>query len=97
VNDFTMYGSMFLVGTALALSGGMGLLLPTGYRSGVLLALLAGAGVGIACLAIGWPFLSEGAADAQWWRVFFVSSVAGFATVAAGLLVAWRRRPQAIG
>ena len=97
VNDLTMYGSMFLIGTALALSGGMGIVLPPGYRSGALLALLAGAGVGIAGLAVGWPFLSDGAADADWWRVFFVSSIAGFAIVAAGLAVAWRRaRPQAV-
>jgi hypothetical protein len=96
-----MYGSMFLIGTALALGGGIGVFLPPGYRSGVLLALLAGAGVGIAGLAVGWAFLAEGAAVddgaavEDWWRVFFVSSIAGFATVATGLAVAWRRaRPQ---
>ncbi len=92
-----MYGSMFLIGTALALGGGMGVFLPPGYRSPVLLALLAGAGVGIAGLAVGWAFLNDGAAVDDWWRVFFVSSIAGFATVAAGLAVAWRRaRPQAV-
>lgn len=86
-----MYGSMFLIGAALALAAGVGLFLPPGYRSGVVLALLAGAGVGIAGLAIGSSSFSSGAPE-DWWRVFFVSSIAGFATVAAGLTVAWRRR-----
>ncbi len=86
-----MYGSLFLIGTALALGGGMGVFLPPGYRSGVVLALLAGAGVGIAGLALGWAFVSDDAAAEEWWRVFFVSSIAGFAAVAAGLAVAWRR------
>lgn len=90
LSDFTMYGSLFLIGAALALAGGAGLFLPPGLRSGVLLALLAGAGVGIAGLALGSPSLAAGDATA-WWRVFFVSSIAGFSTVAAGLVVAWRR------
>ena len=85
-----MYGSMFLIGTALALAGGVGVFLEPGHRSGVLLALLAGAGVGIGGLAIGWSFLSDGDAE-DWWRVFFVSSIAGFATVVTGLTVAWQR------
>jgi hypothetical protein len=97
VSHITMYGSMFLMGTGLALAGGMGVFLPPGYRSGVLLALLAGVGVGIAGLAVGWAFLSDRVAADDWWRVFFLSSSAGFTTVAAGLAVAWRRaRPQAV-
>jgi hypothetical protein len=90
-----MYGSMFLIGTALALAGGVGVFLEPGHRSGVLLALLAGAGVGIGGLAIGWSFLSDGNED--WWRVFFVSSIVGFATVVTGLTVAWQRARRHAG
>ena len=85
-----MYGSMFLIGTALALAGGVGVFLSPGYRSGVLLALLAGTGVGIGGLAIGWSFVSTENVE-DWWRVFFLSSIAGFVTVIAGLTVAWQR------
>jgi hypothetical protein len=90
MSDFTMYGSMFLIGAALALAGGIGLLLPQGSRAGVVLALLAGAGVGIAGLAIGSSSFTSGDPE-DFWRVFFVSSIAGFATVATALTVAWRR------
>jgi hypothetical protein len=92
-----MYGSLFLIGCALAVAGAAGLFLPGGSRSTVVLALLAGAGVGIAGLALGSSSFAGGDPDA-WWRVFFASSIAGFATVVAGLTVAWRRArpPSAI-
>ena len=85
-----MYGSLFLIGATLACAGGAGLFLPPGSRGGVVLALVAGAGVGIAGLAIGSSSFADGDPVA-WWRVFFLSSIAGSATVAAGLAVAWRR------
>jgi len=90
VSDFPMYASMFLIGAALACAGGVGLFLPSGHRAVVVLALLAGAGVGLAGLALGSSSFANGDPVA-WWRVFFVSSIAGFATVAAGLIVVWRR------
>jgi hypothetical protein len=90
MNDFTMYGSMLLIGAGLALAGGLGVFLPSGSRAVVVLALLAGAGVGIASLAVGWSFLSIPDPE-DWWRVFFISSIAGFATVVAALAVVWRR------
>jgi hypothetical protein len=96
MSDLTMYGSMFLIGMALALAGGVGVFLAPGHRSGVLLALLAGAGVGIGGVAIGWSFLSDGDAEA-WWRVFFASSIVGFATVVTGLTVAWQRAQHHAG
>lgn len=87
-----MYASLFLIGAALALAGGVGVFLPAGGRAPVLLALLAGAGVGIAGLALGSGSVDVAHGDVlNWWRVFFVSSIAGFATVVAGLVVAWRR------
>jgi hypothetical protein len=96
MSDLPMYGSMFLIGMALALAGGVGVFLAPGHRSGVLLALLAGAGVGIGGVAIGWSFLSDGDAEA-WWRVFFASSIAGFVTVTTGLVVAWQRAQRHAG
>jgi hypothetical protein len=90
MDELTTYGSMFLIGAALALAGGVGVFLPSGNRAGVVLALLAGAGVGIAGIAVGSPSFGVDDADA-WWRVFFVSSIAGFGTVVSGLIVAWRR------
>jgi hypothetical protein len=95
MSNLTMYGSMFLIGAALALAGGMGVLLPSGHRGVVLLALLAGAGVGIAGLAAGWSTIHCGSADScqveDWWRIFFICSIAGFAALVAALVVTWRR------
>jgi hypothetical protein len=54
------------------------------------LALAAGFGVGIAGLGIGVPRISDGS-DNQFWSVFFVSSIAGFATVVGLLVLTWRR------
>jgi uncharacterized membrane protein HdeD (DUF308 family) len=92
VNDFPMYASLFLIGAALALAGIVGLFLPRGHRAGAMLALLAGAGVGIAGIAMGSSSFADGD-DAAFWRVFFNSSIVGIATVVAGLTVAvWRAR-----
>ena len=89
-----MSGSLLLIGTALALAGVVGVLQPPGHRGGVLLALLAGIGVGIAGLALGWSSLESGS-EAAFWRVFFISSIAGFVTVAGTLALAWHRaRPR---
>lgn len=98
MDNFQTTGSLFLIGTALALAGIVGVFQPPGHRGGVLLALLAGAGVGIAGLALGWTSLETGA-EAEFSRAFFISSIAGFVTVAATLAVTWRRarpRPEAL-
>jgi hypothetical protein len=74
----------------LALAGFFGIFLPRGFRAGVVLSLVAGAGVGIAGIAIGSSAYSDGDPDA-FVRVFFDSSVAGFLTVVAGLVASsWR-------
>jgi hypothetical protein len=88
--NFTMYGSLFLIGAALALAGSVGLVLPRGDRAEILLALLAGAGVGIAGIALGSSQFVDGDEE-TFWQVFFISSIAGFAIVAAGLALAWVR------
>jgi hypothetical protein len=96
--NFQMSGSLFLIGAALALAGVVGVLQPPGHRGGVVLALLAGTGVGIGGLALGWSSVESGS-NVEFWRVFFVSSIAGFVTVAATLALAWRRarpRPDAL-
>jgi hypothetical protein len=95
--NFTMYGSLFLIGAALGLAGIVGLFLPQGHRAGILLALLAGAGVGIAGIALGSSTFADGDEE-PFWQVFFISSIAGFTTVAIGLAVAWvRARPVDTG
>jgi hypothetical protein len=56
--------------------------------------LLAGIGVGIGGLALNWSTLQRGQ-DAEFWRVFFNCSIAGFVTVVAVLILAWHRaRPR---
>ena len=57
---------------------------------GVVLALAAGFGVGIAGLGLGVPSMSDGS-DERFWSVFFLSSVGGFATVMGVLFLTWRR------
>lgn len=96
--NFQMSASLFLIGAALALAGVVGVLQPPGHRGGVVLALLAGTGVGIGGLALGRSSVESGS-DVEFWRVFFVSSIAGFVMVAATLALAWRRarpRPDAL-
>lgn len=94
MDGFQITASWLMVGTAIALAGIMGVLQPPGHRGAVLLALLAGTGVGIGGLALGWSSL-EGGSDVEFWRVFFASSIAGFVTVLGALVVVWRRaRPS---
>ena len=90
-----MYGSLFLIGLSLALAAVVGVLQPPNHRGSVLLALLAGAGVGIAGLALGSSSFQNGS-DVDFWRVFFISSIAGFVAVVSVAAIAWRRaRPRA--
>lgn len=86
--------SLLLIGAALALAGAVGLFLPPGSRAGVLLALLAGTGVGIAGVAIGSSSI-ENADPAEFWHTFFISSIAGFIAVVTGLTVLWQRSRSA--
>jgi uncharacterized membrane protein len=88
--ELQMQGSLFLIGAALALGGIVGVLQPPGHRGGVLLALLAGTGVGVAGLALRLTSLETGQDDV-FWQTFFACSIAGFVTVVAMLVVAWRR------
>jgi len=89
-----MSASIVLVGAALAIAAVVGVLQPPGHRGGALLAILAGAGVGIAGLGVGVPSLSDGT-DEEFWFVFLLSSIAGFWTVIGVLLLTWRRARRA--
>jgi peptidoglycan/LPS O-acetylase OafA/YrhL len=79
-----MQWSFALIGLAIAGAGLVGAYLPRGDRWAVLLPLLAGAGIGIAVLALGTSWEGSQSND-EWWQVFFEGSIAGFITVAAGL------------
>jgi hypothetical protein len=79
-----MQWSYALIGIAIAGAGLVGVYLPRGDRWAVLLPLVAGAGVGIAFLALGQPENGNQSND-DMWRLCFEGSIAGFLTVAAGL------------
>jgi len=86
----TMQWSFALIGIAIAAAGLVGAFLPRGDRWAVLLPLIAGAGVGIAVLALGQPEHGYQGEDEQW-RLFLEGSIAGFVTVAAGLGILFAR------
>ena len=86
--------SIALIGLAIALAPGVGIFLPTGERWAVLLPLIAGAGIGIAGLALGATDPNGPHANQEYEHVFLRSSIAGFVTVVAGLAAVWlRARP----
>jgi hypothetical protein len=89
-----MRWSITLIGLALAIAPGLGVFLPRGERWAILLPLVAGAGVGIAYLAMGAPNIDESQSGDEFDRVFLASSIAGFITVCLGLVAVWfRARP----
>ncbi len=76
--------SVMLIGLGGLAAGIVGLFLPASHRLGALLALVAGAGVGIVVLAIGMPTGRDE-------NAFLAGSILGFATVAGTLSLAWWR------
>ena len=91
-----MRWSIALIGLALALAPGVGVFLPRGERWAILLPLIAGAGVGIASLALGTPDMNDPNSNQAFERVFLWSSIAGFFTVCLGLLAVWFRARPAV-
>lgn len=82
--------AMISIGVGIATAGGVGLALPLGHRLAVVLALVLGAGVGIASwFAL---MLVSGFDDPEQssWS-FLIASVLGLAAVVAGLVVLMRR------
>jgi sugar phosphate isomerase/epimerase len=93
--DTTMSVALALIGAGAAAAGVIGLVLPTRERlAGAVLALMAGAGVGVIALAVGWNGLGDEDGTA-WERAFLFASALGFVAVAGCLTVAWRRRDRA--
>jgi hypothetical protein len=91
-----MRWSIALIGLAIAISAGVGVFLPRGERWAVLLPLIAGAGIGIAWLALAAPDPNEVSRSQPYERAFLWSSLAGFLTVCGGLASVWlRARPPA--
>jgi hypothetical protein len=88
--------SMLLIGLAVVATAVVGLLLPPGHRLEALLALVAGAGAGIAVLAVEvateFGFTVNGPTTA-----FLFATIGGAATVGACLAVILRRRNRVSG
>jgi hypothetical protein len=82
--------AMISIGAGVAAAGGVGLVLPPGHRFAVFLALVLGAGVGIATL---FAFMLVGSFDApeRSARSFLIASALGLVAVVGGLAVLVRR------
>lgn len=73
-----------LIGLGGLAAGVVGLFLPSPHRLSALLALVAGAGVGLVVLAIGMPAGHDE-------NVLLLGAILGFATVIGTLSLAWWR------
>jgi hypothetical protein len=82
--------SVALIGLAGVATAVSGVLLPGGRRLEVLLALVAGAGGGIAALAVGSSFVSESGQEASE-TLFLVATLLGASIVGVLLVVLWIR------
>lgn len=80
-------GVMFM-GLGGVVAGLVGVALPEGHRLGAVFALIAGAGTGLAFLAVGALFRSPPEPSEF---TFFLASLAGFLTVCAASWWIWRR------
>jgi hypothetical protein len=89
METLTVNGSLFLIGLAPVLTGVVALSLPAGHRLEAVLALVVGAGVGLAGLAIGTAFANSEIEAEQ--TAFFVASIVGFISVLVMLGVIRRR------
>jgi len=91
---FTVMLAVVLMGAGAVSAAVVGLKLPEDARLGAGLALVLGAGVGVAVLAVGLfiaqPPTPSGAAGAQQ-VALLVASVAGLLAVEVGLGIVWRR------
>jgi hypothetical protein len=88
--------SLLLIGAAGLATGIVGVLLPPGRRLEVVVALIAGAGAGLATLGvIGLFDVVNGDLDRHP-GVFLFATVLGFITVMISLGLVWRRRTSAI-
>lgn len=82
--------AMVLIGSGAASAGTAGLFLPVGQRLSVALALVLGAGVGVASLFL--LMLAGGTEDPEAGaQAFLIASAVGLAAVITGLAVLFRR------
>ena len=84
---FSVMFSIVLIGGGVAAAGIVGLLSPRGQRIDAVLALVVGAGVGVAGLAIGTWAQGSGSSTEQQQNVLLFASLAGFASVIGGLML----------
>lgn len=80
--------ALTLIGVGSAVSGTVGVFLPRGERLTSLLALVVGAGVGLASVAVGSQFVDGSYRGFE--RVFLMASSLGFAATVATLALLWR-------
>ena len=76
-----------LIGAAAVVTAVVGAMMATGDRLSALLALVAGAGVGVASLAIG-SRIVDPTTDAE--PLFLVASILGFIATVLTLVLLWR-------
>jgi len=82
--------AMISIGVGIAAAGGVGLALPLGHRLAVVLALVLGAGVGIASW-FALMLMSGFESPEQGSRSFLIASVLGLFAVVGGLVALVRR------
>ena len=92
---FSVMFSIVLIGGGAAAAGIVGLLSPKGQRIDAALALVVGAGVGVAGLAIGTWAQGSGSSTEDQQNVLLFASLAGFVAVIGGLLILRRRARMA--
>jgi hypothetical protein len=86
--DTTVMWGFIFIGAGAIIAGVLGLALPASERLAAVLALVIGAGVGVAALAIGTHSTTnpDDAADA-----FLIASALGLASVIVSSLILWER------
>ncbi|MGZ4109973.1 MAG: hypothetical protein ACXVQU_08820 [Actinomycetota bacterium] len=82
--------SLSLIALAAIAAGIVGAILPTGERLDSILALIAGAGVGVLVIAVGLITGANATSGSAMERLFFVGSCVGAVAVLLVLLVLWR-------
>lgn len=86
--DLVLTSALLLIGAGAIVAGAVGIALPSGERFAAALALVIGAGVGVATLAVG-SLHASSVSDQE--RAFLIASAIGFLAVLASSTVLWRR------
>jgi len=86
--DTTVMWGSILIGAGALVAGVVGIVLHPGERLGAFLALVIGAGVGVAALAVGTRNVSS---QSNGETAFLVASALGFAAVVVSAAILWTR------